>query len=106
MGRPLARRGPLFRPVRNNSTPAGTNKALHTDGVYKILREYALAVGIDVENFSPHSLRATAATNALEHEADIAKVQTWLGHEVISTTRLYDKRKDRPEESPTYKVEY
>jgi len=26
-----------------------------------------------------HSLRATAATNALSHEADIAKVQQWLG---------------------------
>ena len=46
------------------------------------------------------------ATNALEHEADIAKVQSWLGHESISTTRLYDKRKDRPEESPTYEVEH
>jgi hypothetical protein len=23
---------------------------------------------------------ATAATNALDHEADIAKVQEWLGH--------------------------
>ena len=33
-------------------------------------------------------------------------VQTWLGHESISTTRLYDKRKDRPEEFLTYKVEY
>ena len=26
-----------------------------------------------------------------------------LGHESISTTRLYDKRKDRPEESPAFK---
>ncbi len=100
------RRGPLFRPVKNNRTDQGLNKALTPHALYKILRVYALRVGIDVENFSPHSLRATAATNALEHQADIAKVQTWLGHESISTTRLYDKRKDRPEESPTYKVEY
>ena len=100
------RRGPIFRPVKNNRTKQGLNKALTPHAVYKILRTYALQVGIEVENFSPHSLRATAATNALEHEADIAKVQTWLGQESISTTRLYDKRKDRPEESPTYKVEY
>ena len=26
------------------------------------------------------ALRATAATNALDHQADIAKVQEWLGH--------------------------
>ena len=31
-----------------------------------------------------HALRATAATNALDHEADIAKVQEWLGHANIS----------------------
>jgi integrase len=34
-----------------------------------------------------HGLKATAATNALEHEADIAKVQAWLGHANISTTK-------------------
>jgi site-specific recombinase XerC len=30
-------------------------------------------------------MRATAATNALAHNADIAKVQEWLGHADIST---------------------
>jgi site-specific recombinase XerD len=53
-----------------------------------------------------HSLRATAATNALDHQADIAKVQEWLGHANISTTRIYDHRKTRPEDSPTFKVVY
>ncbi|MDU8618743.1 site-specific integrase [Pseudomonas syringae] len=53
-----------------------------------------------------HGLRATAATNALEHDADIAKVQMWLRHANISTTRLYDRRGQRPEDSPTFKVKY
>jgi integrase/recombinase XerD len=48
-----------------------------------------------------HALRATAATNALDHQADIAKVQEWLGHANIATTRIYDHRKTRPEDSPT-----
>jgi site-specific recombinase XerD len=39
-----------------------------------------------------HSLQATAATNALSPEADIAKVQEWLGHSGVSTTRLYERR--------------
>ncbi len=44
--------------------------------------------------------------NADVHNADIAKVQEWLGHANIATTRLYDRRQSRPEESPTFKVEY
>jgi site-specific recombinase XerD len=44
--------------------------------------------------------------DALEHDADIAKVQEWLGHANIATTRIYDRRKSRPEDSPTFKVTY
>ena len=90
--------GPLFRPVRNNRSGI-LDKALHPNAVYEnVVRKYG---GIGV-----HSLRATAATNALDHEADIAKVQEWLGHANISTTRLYDRRKSRPEDSPTFCVKY
>jgi integrase/recombinase XerD len=46
-----------------------------------------------------------AATNALDHRADIAKVQEWLGHAHIATTRIYHRR-TRPEDSPTFKVAY
>jgi site-specific recombinase XerD len=59
-----------------------------------------------VDGFSTHALRATAATTALENGADIARVQEWLGHANVSTTRLYDRRGSRPEDSPTYKVHY
>lgn len=31
----------------------------------------------------------------------VAKVQEWLWHANIATTRLYDRRKSRPEDSPT-----
>jgi site-specific recombinase XerD len=47
-----------------------------------------------------HSLRATAATNALDHHVDIAKAQEWLGHANISTTRIYHHRKTRPGGQP------
>jgi site-specific recombinase XerD len=97
---------PLFRPVRNNLT--GTlDEPMTTDGVYKTVQYYARIIGIgDIERLGVHALRATAATNALDHEADIAKVQEWLGHANIATTRLYDRRKHRPEDSPTFKVAY
>jgi hypothetical protein len=59
----------------------------------------------DFMRFGAHALRATAATNALDHQADIAKVQEWLGHANIATTRIYDHR-TRPKDSPTFKVAY
>lgn len=74
--------GALFRPVKNNAT-GDLNKPLNPSSVYRnIVRYYGKQVGItlDVHGFCVHSLRATAATNALEHQADIAKVQEWLGH--------------------------
>jgi hypothetical protein len=37
---------------------------------------YSAALGFEI---GAHALRATAATNALDHQADIAKVQEWLG---------------------------
>ncbi len=91
---------PMFQPVRK------TGASITADGVYKCVLVYAEQVKIAVDGFGVHSLRATAATNALEHEADIAKVQEWLGHANIATTRLYDRRKSRPADSPTFKVTY
>ena len=96
--------GALFRPASNNTRASGAS--ITPDGVYKMLAGYAASLKIDAVGFGPHALRATAATNALEHEADIAKVQEWLGHANISTTRIYDRRKMRPEDSPTFKVSY
>ncbi len=94
--------GALFRPIRNNCTGV-LNKALTPDAVYKIVRGLSAALGFQI---GAHALRATAATNALDHQADIAKVQEWLGHANIATTRIYDHRKTRPEDSPTFKVAY
>ena len=100
--------GPLFRPVKNNST--GTlNKHLNPASVYRnIVAKYGRETGVNIEvnGLCVHSMRATAATNALSNEADIAKVQEWLGHANVSTTRLYDRRKSKPEDSPTFHVKY
>jgi site-specific recombinase XerC len=34
------------------------------------------------------------------------KVQEWLGHANIATTRIYDHRRTRSEDSPAFKVSY
>jgi integrase/recombinase XerD len=61
--------GALFRPVRNNRT-GRLERAITADGVYKLVRAYSAQLGFEI---GAHSLRATAATNALDHQADIAK---------------------------------
>jgi site-specific recombinase XerD len=94
--------GALFRPIKNNRTKT-LEQALTPDAVYKLIRTYSALLGFEI---GAHALRATAATNALDHQADIAKVQEWLGHANIATTRIYDHRKSRPEDSPTFKVAY
>jgi integrase/recombinase XerD len=95
--------GALFRPIKNNRTKTLTH-ALTPDAVYKLVKTYSAQLGFD--DIGAHALRATAATNALDHQADIAKVQEWLGHSNIATTRIYDHRKSRPEDSPTFKGNY
>jgi integrase/recombinase XerD len=93
---------PLFQSVSNNAR----GRAVTTDGAYKMLIEYAGVAHIDIDGFEPHALRVTAITDALEHDADLEKVQDWVGHANIATTRMNDRRKQRTEDSPTFKVAY
>jgi len=60
---------------------------------------YAEKVGIGIAGFGPNSLRATAATIALEHGADLAAVPECLRPASVTTTRLYDKGVIREENS-------
>ena len=99
-------RSPLFIRVRQTDA-AHFCKPLTGHAIYKdVVHHYARKIGIESSAICVHGLRATAATNALDHEADIAKVQEWLGHSSISTTRLYDRRSMKPEDSPSFKVTY
>ena len=111
---------PIFRPIKNNN-PGGLSskgkiqpnpedplcKALNPNSIQRdIVKKYSLESGIYFDGVSPHALRKTAATNGLEHDADIKRVKDWLGHSDISTTQVYDGRETRPEDSPTFKVSY
>lgn len=97
---------PLFRPLRN-ARAGRTRTALTPGAVYgQVVWLNMRQLGLAGELMDPHALRATGATNALEHQADIAEVQEWLEHASIATTQLYNRRGSRPEESPTFRVTY
>ncbi|MGC3992001.1 MAG: tyrosine-type recombinase/integrase [Chthoniobacteraceae bacterium] len=71
---------PLFQRV-SVGTSFQPARPLTGNAVYKnVVRKYARQIGLEPQAICVHGLRATAATNALDHEADIAKVQEWLGH--------------------------
>ncbi len=96
----------LFKSVSNRST-LDPNGGLTPGGVYsEVVKRYLGQIGVSGDNLGPHALRATAATCALENHADIAKVQEWLGHADIRTTRIYDRRETHASDSPTFKVAY
>lgn len=58
-------------------------------GMQYLVKKYLKKAGIDVNKYSTHDLRHTAATLMHNNGVDIRDIQEILGHKDISTTQIY-----------------
>ena len=93
---------PLFVQFRKGDHP--TERPLAGDAVAEIVKAYATAANL--EGLSPHGLRASFVTLALEGGAKLQQVQYAAGHADPRTTERYQKRKLNLDDAATDYVRF
>jgi len=85
-------------------TDRSPDRHLDPASVYQILFEIRPRNRPQRRGYGPMCAFAAChgSNNALSHDSDIAKVQEWLGHADVSTTRPMTGARASPKDSPTF----
>lgn len=85
--------GRMFRPSSHNRKGQESRRHMDLDAIDRILRKHAAAIGL-TRGYSPHSMRATFITTAVENGATLDDVQRAAGlsqaqlHQALRSPRL------------------
>ncbi len=95
---------PIFTPVRNNRTGV-SDKPLDPSMIFYIVVKYSRLAGV-VNRVSPHSCRATAISNARDHQVADRAIQEFAGWASPDMITRYDKRRSSIEKSAAKAIAY
>jgi integrase len=73
--------------------------------IFYIVTKYAKLAGI-AHRVSPHSCRATAISNARDHNVPDRAIQEFAGWSTTNMITRYDKRKSSIEKSAAHAIHY
>lgn len=76
---------PLFTSTSNRNK----NGRLDTQAIRKMVKKNLRGIGLDSPRLSAHSLRHSVATNLIEAQVALPKVQMVMRHKSLSTTMIY-----------------
>ena len=83
----------------------GSGGRLRQGHLWELVRRLARAAGIEAwDRLSPHCLRHSAITFALDAGATLRDVQDYAGHKDPHTTRRYDHARDSLDRNAAYAV--